>query len=100
MKPSDWYVGPGTDTEPTDLTPTTATILKTPEEVKREFERAGTSIREWAKANGFDFQAVYGVLNGRFKGGRGNSHRIAVALGLKDGRIVKTENLFPVQEAA
>lgn len=74
--------------------------LKTPDEVKREFQRAGISIREWARKNKFDHQAVYGVLNGRFKGGRGNSHRIAVALGLKEGHIVKTENLFPVQEAA
>jgi gp16 family phage-associated protein len=74
--------------------------LKTPDDVKREFQRAGISIREWARKNAFDHQAVYGVLNGRFKGSRGNSHRIAVALGLKDGHIVKTENLFPVQEAA
>lgn len=74
--------------------------LKTPDDVKREFQRAGISIREWARKNEFDPQAVYGVLNGRFKGGRGKSHRIAVALGLKDGHIVKTENLFPVQEAA
>lgn len=73
---------------------------KSAEEVKREFQRAGISIRAWAKTNGFEYQAVYGVLSGRFKGGRGNSHRIAVALGLKDGRIVKTESLFPVQEAA
>ena len=74
--------------------------LKTPDDVKREFQRAGISIREWARTNGFAYEAVYGVLNGRFRGERGNSHRIAVALGLKDGRVVRTESLFPVREAA
>lgn len=74
--------------------------LKTPDDVKREFRRAGISIREWARTNGFDHQAVYGVLNGRFRGERGNAHRIAVALGMKDGWIGRTESLFPVREAA
>lgn len=74
--------------------------VKTPEEVKREFQRAGISIREWAKTHGFDKQTVYGVLNGRFAGHRGDAHKIAVALGLKHGQIVEAKNFCPVQRAA
>ncbi len=70
--------------------------VKTSDEVKRDFERAGVSIRQWALANGFERQAVYGVLNGRFTGKRGKTHQIAVALGLKDGVIVQTADFCPV----
>ena len=61
--------------------------LKTPEEVKREFDSAGISIGSWAKQNGFKRERVYAVLDGRNKAKYGAAHSIAVALGLKAGSI-------------
>lgn len=53
------------------------------ERAKRWFETHGVSVSDWAARNGFDRELVYAVLNGRTKGRRGVSHRIAVALGIK-----------------
>ena len=52
-------------------------------QVKARFAEEGVSVAEWAKAHGFNRTAVYRVLSGKVKGTRGESHRIAVALGLK-----------------
>ncbi|MBI3043578.1 MAG: DNA-binding protein [Betaproteobacteria bacterium] len=57
------------------------------EDVRREFERKGTSIAEWAREHGVSSQLVSGVLSGRIRGRIGRSHRIAVLLGMKDGEI-------------
>jgi len=46
------------------------------------FRRNGITVAQWAKANGFEKSLVYAVLRGR-KCLRGQSHDIAVALGLK-----------------
>lgn len=60
----------------------------TPEALKaardRFFEQ-GISITEWARDHQFDVHLVYSVLSGRSRATRGESHRIAVALGLKGG---------------
>ena len=82
--------------------PTANTRIKSAKEVREEFERAGISIAEWAKARGFDRFTVYGVLTGRHKGTRGKTHQIAVALGLKDGPIVDAKDFkpLPMKEAA
>lgn len=53
------------------------------EDVKRQFESAGVSIKEWSKARGYNPRTVYAVLNGSLDGKRGISHRIALDLGLK-----------------
>lgn len=53
------------------------------EDVKRQFESAGVSIRDWAESRGYNPRTVYAVLNGSLEGKRGISHRIAVDLGLK-----------------
>lgn len=50
----------------------------------RFFEQ-GISITEWARDHQFDVHLVYSVLSGRSRATRGESHRIAVALGLKGG---------------
>lgn len=47
---------------------------------------SGISIAEWARANGFSCGLVYQVLEGRRKCLRGQSYRIAVALGIKPGQ--------------
>jgi gp16 family phage-associated protein len=51
--------------------------------VKDEFFHRGESIADWAEQHGFSSNAVYQVLSGRCQATRGESHRIAVALGLK-----------------
>lgn len=59
--------------------------LKTPQEVREEFNRAGKPINSWAEDNGFKPSLVYEVLSGRKKCIRGKSHKIAVLLGMKLG---------------
>lgn len=61
--------------------------LRTIEEVRAEFQASGTSISGWAVANGFSPISVYHILHGRRQGLRGESHNIAVKLGLKEGVI-------------
>jgi gp16 family phage-associated protein len=53
------------------------------EQLRSAFEQAGVSVTDWAVAHGFRRENVYAVLSGRAKGRRGQSHRIAAALGLK-----------------
>lgn len=54
---------------------------------------SGISIAEWARANGFSCGLVYQVLEGRRKCIRGQSYRIAVALGLRTGRPLDVATL-------
>lgn len=58
--------------------------MLTPEVVKDTFSDHGISIREWAARNGFSQDLVYAVLNRKNQATRGQSYRIAVALGLRD----------------
>lgn len=59
--------------------------MKTSTEVRAEFHRRGMSFAEWARAQGFSLALVYDVLAGRRVALRGQTHDIAVALGIKDG---------------
>lgn len=61
--------------------------LHTAEEIKRDLERQGRSIADLARSNGLRPSVVYDLLGGRIRGTRGESHRAAVLLGLKDGTI-------------
>lgn len=65
---------------------------KTTEQVRAEFLRKGVSIRGWAIANGFTPTLVYEILSGNSKRPctRGQSHKIAVRLGLKKGEIINS----------
>lgn len=56
--------------------------------VRAEMDSAGISVAEWARANGFERATVVDVLLGRRAGHHGEAHRVAVALGLKKGRVV------------
>src|SRR5574337_2100334 len=60
---------------------------RTPEQARAEFERRGVSIAAWARDHGVSRSLVYEILAGRKKCHRGDSHRIAVLLGLKDGTL-------------
>ncbi len=55
------------------------------QKIREEFSRQGLSVAEFARAENFDRHLVYQVIDGRLKGTRGQSHNIAVALGLKQG---------------
>ena len=63
--------------------------LHDPSRVRALFEDAGMSVAEWARVQGFSTGLVYQVLEGRRKCLRGQSHRIAVALGLKEGLMLE-----------
>lgn len=60
---------------------------------KQLFEATGTSVAEWARVRGFSAGLVYQVLEGQRKCMRGQSHRIAIALGLKQGMNMNIEEL-------
>jgi gp16 family phage-associated protein len=53
------------------------------QEIKAILAENGLSVREFARAHGFSEGLVYSVLAKKIKGTRGESHKIAVALGLK-----------------
>jgi len=62
--------------------------MKTLEQAKAEFVKRGETIAQWAREHGFDPEHVRAVLYGRAKGKWGESHKIAVALGIKDDEII------------
>jgi gp16 family phage-associated protein len=61
---------------------------KTAQQVRAEFCRKGISIGSWADRHGFSRATVNQVLTGRNAATLGVGHRIAVALGMKDGEII------------
>lgn len=61
--------------------------LRSPAEARADFDRRGVSISGWAKANGLSPAIVYQVLAGTKRGRRGQAHRAAVLLGLKEGVV-------------
>jgi len=67
----------------------TDAVLPKPADVRELFRAEGTTMTRWAKARGFSRESVYAVLSGRSKGERGEAHKIAVALGLKEERTVR-----------
>ncbi|EPV8688053.1 DNA-binding protein [Pseudomonas aeruginosa] len=59
------------------------------QEARARIARQGISAKQWAEQHGLTPSTVYAVLNGQKKCLRGESHRAAVLLGIKDG---DTEN--------
>lgn len=53
------------------------------ETLRKMFVEDGLSVAQWAREHGFSAPLVYAVLNGRNLASRGESFRIAVALGLR-----------------
>ena len=51
--------------------------------VRERFVASGTSISGWARERGFSISLVQSVLSGKRRCRYGESHRIAVALGIK-----------------
>lgn len=68
------------------------------EATRRQLYDEGLSIRDWALTHGFDVHLTYGVLSGRSRASRGESHRIAVALGLKQQPMISRAQLAPNED--
>lgn len=64
------------------------TRLRTRQEARRELIRKGISITQWAKQHGVSSDMVRRVLAKEVPCNFGQSHKIAVLLGIKDGEIV------------
>ena len=69
--------------------------LKSADQVRAEFEARGETFVNWARAQGYSPNLVYEVLAGRSLCKRGQSHEIAVKLGLKRGVIPATSQTQP-----
>jgi len=67
--------------------------IRTTDEVRQELARRGIAINEWAREMGFSPGLVHQVLAGRLRCTRGQSHKVAVMLGLKKGVIGDVKNL-------
>lgn len=59
----------------------------TPEQARAALDRKGMSIAEFCRVHSLNKNLVSDLLNGRRKGRRGEAHRAAVLLGIKDGVI-------------
>lgn len=64
-----------------------------PDQVRDLMSASGVTVAEWARQNGFSSGLVYQVLDGRRKCVRGQSFRIAVALGIRRGRPLDVTSL-------
>lgn len=69
--------------------------LKTRQQVLADFKAAGITLSEWARANGFHRMTVVDLLRGARQGLRGETHRCAVALGMKHGVVVEVSSFKP-----
>lgn len=63
-------------------------------EVRNLFETNGISVAEWSRDHGFPSALVYRVLRGEAKCRRGETHRIAIALGVKEPASEDQQKLF------
>lgn len=61
------------------------TKLRTPEEARAWLNYQGISVAQWAREHGFSAELVRQVMSGSKRCLRGQSHNIAVALGMKEG---------------
>ncbi len=73
-------------------------MLKTRSQVREEFAKRGMSIAGWAKNRGYSPNLVQSIINDdeatpSRKCLRGESHNIAVELGLKDGEVYRPERV-------
>ena len=64
-------------------------VLLTPEQARADLDRRGKSIAEFSREHDLNKNLVSDLLNGRKKGRRGEAHRAAVLLGIKDGEVAQ-----------
>ena len=67
------------------------------QQARDDLSRIGRTASDVARELGVSKLVVLGVLDGRFKGTRGDAHKVAVALGLKDGIIIADD--MPIADA-
>ena len=60
---------------------------RTAKEIREELARKGLTIADLARKHNLRLPVVYDLFNGRCYGTRGESHRAAVILGLKEGEL-------------
>lgn len=73
------------------------TTACTPAMIREALSRIGKSHSDVARDLGVDRAVVRGLLYGHLKGARGDAHKVAVALGMKDGVIV--DDATPIADA-
>ncbi|WP_285430385.1 DNA-binding protein [Pseudomonas sp. fls2-241-R2A-110] len=59
----------------------------TTEQARAALDRKGISLAEFSRQHALSSNLVSDLLNGRKKGRRGQAHRAAVLLGIKEGTI-------------
>lgn len=65
--------------------PSPADFKQRAEAKRQQFQRDGISIAAWAAANNLSTSLIYEIFRGKRPCIRGESHRAAILLGLKDG---------------
>jgi len=69
----------------------------TPEQARAALDREGISIAEFCRKHDLNRNLVSDLLNGRKKGKRGEAHRAAVLLGIKEGVAPEREHTIADQ---
>lgn len=62
-------------------------FLRSLEDVEREFDKKGLSKADWAREHGLRPGVLYEIFSRRSSCKRGEAHRAAVLLGLKEGVV-------------
>lgn len=61
----------------------------TPEQARAALDREGTSLADFSRKHELNKNLVSDLLCGRKKGKRGEAHRAAVLLGIKEGTAAR-----------
>lgn len=72
--------------------------LRTVKDVRADFARKGIKVADWAREHGLYVPVVYDLLNCRTRGLRGDAHKAAVLLGIKDGELSDGDSLSPKEK--
>lgn len=67
-------------------------------EARLRLVRQGISIKDFAEKHDLHPSTVYGVLNGQKKCLRGEAHRAAVLLGIKEGESASPSSPTPANQ--
>lgn len=72
--------------------------LLSPEQARAALDRKGMSLAQFARLHGLNKNLVSDLLNGRKKGHRGEAHRAAVLLGIKEGEAASPSSPTPANQ--
>ncbi|MDE3738563.1 DNA-binding protein [Pseudomonas resinovorans] len=72
--------------------------LLSPEQARAVLDRKGMSLAQFARLHGLNKNLVSDLLNGRKKGQRGEAHRAAVLLGIKEGETASPSSPTPANQ--